>query len=92
MIGESRYNKGIREEAKAFNSQLRSKVDKNKLSLMQVKLLSNMEMVNAKVSDIDQVQGVVDVNPTKKTYMPQMENRKRYIEVQRAVSPIKEKG
>ena len=51
-----------------------------------------MEMVNAKINDIDQIKGVVNVEPTKKTFMPQMENRKRYIEVQQAVSPIKEKG
>ena len=59
---------------------------------MQVMLAENMEMLNAKIDKIDKIQGVVDVKMTKKSFIPHLENKKRYIEVQKAVSPIKEKG
>ena len=36
---------------------------------------------------MDQIKGIVDMQPLKRTFMPQMENKKRYHEVQRVVSP-----
>lgn len=52
----------------------------------------NLALLHAKVDEMDQIGQAVNVGPQKRTWMPQMNNKKRYSEVQRVVSPNKEKG
>lgn len=51
-----------------------------------------MQLLNAKIDEMDQIEGVVNMNPLKRNYMPQMENKKRYYEVQKVVQPNEKKG
>ena len=51
-----------------------------------------MELLHAKVDEMDHIQGIVDIVPLQRTFMPQMNNKKRYHEVQTVVSPNKAKG
>ena len=48
--------------------------------------------MHQKVDDMDQINGIVDMHPLKRTFMPQMDNKKRYHEVQSVVSPNISKG
>ena len=48
--------------------------------------------MHQKVDDMDQINGIVDMHPLKRTFMPQMDNKKRYHEVQSVVSPNFAKG
>ena len=55
-------------------------------------LARNLDLLHQKIDDMDQIGGIVDIQPLKRTFMPQMANKKRYNQVQRVVSPNKLKG
>ena len=55
--------------------------EKKKKTIMQQRVEQNLELLHAKVDEMDHIQGIVNINPLQRTFMPQMENKKRYQEV-----------
>ena len=101
-VDESPENKQVIQETRVFRKQYTRPqaaethiAHSNKEELMrQQKVQRNLELLHAKVDDIDMINSAVDLHPMQRgdKFMPQMQNKKRYAEVQRVVSPDVRKG
>ena len=94
ILEDNANNKQVLEETQVFYRQARENYndvrDKKptneqgeeiKVTGRQKILKRNLELLHAKVEEMDQVGCAVDLHPLKKGNLPQMENKKRYHEV-----------